>query len=130
MKVISIKQPWASLIVNGYKLYEFRTWKTKYRGKVLIHASKQIDKKEVERFKDLNLEYPTGCIIGEFYLDDCIKVNNDFAKELFSKDNEVYKNVLHYEGYAWKLEKVKKYNELIQINGKLGLWEIDDTLIN
>ena len=39
MKVLSIKEPYASLIVNGYKEYEFRSWKTKYRGKILIHAS-------------------------------------------------------------------------------------------
>ena len=29
MKVLTIKQPWASLIVDGYKKYEFRSWKTK-----------------------------------------------------------------------------------------------------
>ena len=33
MKVITIKQPWATLIAKGYKQYEFRTWKTKYRDK-------------------------------------------------------------------------------------------------
>ena len=40
MKAISIRQPWAWLIVNGYKDIENRTWDTKYRGMVLIHASK------------------------------------------------------------------------------------------
>lgn len=39
MKAISIRQPWAWLIVNGYKDIENRTWRTKYRGPVLIHAS-------------------------------------------------------------------------------------------
>ena len=38
MKVLTIKQPYASMIVNNYKKYEFRSWKTKYRGKLLIHA--------------------------------------------------------------------------------------------
>ena len=42
MKVITIKQPFASLIANGIKEYEFRTWKTKYRGKLLIQASKGV----------------------------------------------------------------------------------------
>ncbi len=32
MKGLTIKEPWASLIVNGYKKYEFRSWKTNYRG--------------------------------------------------------------------------------------------------
>lgn len=40
MKALSIKQPWAWLIVNGYKDIENRSWDTKYRGLVLIHAAK------------------------------------------------------------------------------------------
>ncbi len=39
MKAISIRQPWAWLIVNGYKVIENRSWNTKFRGPVLIHAS-------------------------------------------------------------------------------------------
>ncbi|WES88803.1 ASCH domain-containing protein [Dickeya fangzhongdai] len=39
MKALSIRQPWAWLIVNGYKDIENRTWHTKYRGQVLIHAA-------------------------------------------------------------------------------------------
>jgi len=41
MKCITIKQPWASLICEGIKNVENRTWKTKVRGRVLIHASSQ-----------------------------------------------------------------------------------------
>lgn len=41
MKVLTIRQPWASLIMNGYKRFEFRSWKTKYREDILIHAGKQ-----------------------------------------------------------------------------------------
>lgn len=39
MKAISIRQPWAWLIAHGYKDIENRTWNTKFRGPVLIHAS-------------------------------------------------------------------------------------------
>ena len=44
MKALSIRQPWAWLIVNGYKPVENRTWNTKVRGLILIHASKGFDK--------------------------------------------------------------------------------------
>lgn len=40
MKALSIRQPWAWLIVNGYKDVENRTWSTNVRGSVLIHAAK------------------------------------------------------------------------------------------
>lgn len=42
MKVITIKQPFASLIVENIKKYEFRTWKTNYRGKILIMLEKPL----------------------------------------------------------------------------------------
>ena len=56
MKVLTIKQPWATLIAEGLKQYEFRTRNTKYRGDILIHAGKSIDKKAIERFKDYPIE--------------------------------------------------------------------------
>ena len=43
MKAISIRQPWAWLIVNGYKDVENRTWYTSHRGPLLICASKALD---------------------------------------------------------------------------------------
>ena len=57
MKVLTLKQPWASLVANGYKVYEFRTWKTKYRGEILIHAGCGVDKEWLEKVKDYAMDY-------------------------------------------------------------------------
>ncbi len=46
MKVLSIRQPWAWLIIHGGKDIENRTWHTKYRGRFLVHASKGMTGKE------------------------------------------------------------------------------------
>ena len=43
MKVLSVRQPWAGLIVAGIKTVENRTWRTKYRGQLWIHATKTYD---------------------------------------------------------------------------------------
>lgn len=43
MKILSIMQPWAFLIVSGYKSIENRTWAPAYRGRLLIHAGKHED---------------------------------------------------------------------------------------
>ena len=51
MKVLTLKQPWATLIMQGDKKYEFRSWKTKHRGDLLIHAGKGIDNEAVKRLK-------------------------------------------------------------------------------
>ena len=85
MKAITIKQPWATLIAEGYKEYEFRTWKTRYRGDILIHAGKGIDKKAMKRFKHLGLEYPVGKIIAKATITDCIYVDEEFAKKCIKK---------------------------------------------
>lgn len=123
MKVISIKQPWASLIINGYKKYEFRTWKTKYRGEILIHASKSYDKKLIEYFNEYNLEYPIGCIIGKVNLNDCIPVTEKFEKVLIKTNEKVYGLSHGRDGYAFELTKIKKFDKPIEINGKLGIWD-------
>lgn len=126
MKIITIKEPFATLIAEGYKEYEFRTWKTKYRGEVLIHAGKGIDKKAMERFKHLNLNYSSGKIIAKAVLTDCIKIDDSARKMLKNIDkNLVYSSVIEdtdWNGYGFKLENIEKIDP-IEINGKLGLWD-------
>lgn len=122
MKCLTIKQPWASLIVNGYKRYEFRSWKTKYRGKILIHAGMSLEKEYASKIEEYNLEYINGAIIGEAEIVDCILVDKDFDNYLKSESNIVYGND-HVGLYAWKLDNIKKYEKPIYIKGKLSLWE-------
>lgn len=125
MKVITIKQPWATLIAEGLKEYEFRTWKTKYRGEILIHAGKGIDKKAMKKFEHLNLEYPSGCIIAKAEITDCIKIIDEERKMLEDKNSLVYEYVIkhiEWNGYGFRLENVKKVKP-IYINGRLSLWD-------
>ena len=126
MKVLTIKQPWTQLIVDGYKEYEFRSWQTKYRGKILSHAGLNLEKEVVDRFKDYNLQYTLGAIIGEAELVDCILVDDKFNEELRQINPVVYGKSNHVEKYAWKLEKIVKYKKPIPCKGKLGLWNLDD----
>ena len=125
MKVLTIRQPWASLIINGYKKYEFRSWKTNYSGKLLIHAALGTDKKLISRFDGYNLDYTNGAIIGECDLVDCIFVDKEFSDELRMIDSNVYANSNYTEKYAWKLENIIKYDEPIYCKGQLGLWNYD-----
>ena len=126
MKALTIKEPWATLIVEGYKKYEFRTWKTNYRGKILIHAGKSIEKDQLKKFEPYHLNYANGEIIGEAYITECIKVDESFNKELIKENELVYGNTGHIANYAWKLENIKKYKEKIPCNGKLGLWNYNN----
>ena len=38
MKALTLHQPWASLVAVGVKTIETRSWSTKYRGRLAIHA--------------------------------------------------------------------------------------------
>ena len=53
MRVLTIKQPWATLIMQGNKRFEFRSWQTKYRGDLLIHAGKGIDNEAIKDYQNI-----------------------------------------------------------------------------
>ena len=127
MKTLTINQPFATLIVEGLKEYEFRTWKTNYRGEILIHAGKAVDKKAMKKYEYLGLEYPKGCIIGKATITDCIKIDDNARKILKEKNSIIYSNIIDnkdWNGYGFKLENVEKL-ENIEVCGKLSFWEFD-----
>lgn len=78
MKALSIQQPWAWLIVNGYKDIENRDWETRGRGRVYIHAGKKIDKDAIwwikQEFPHIPLPetFDAGGIVGEARIVDCV----------------------------------------------------------
>lgn len=125
MKALTVKEPWASLIINGYKEYEFRSWKTNYRGRILIHAGLTLEKDVSKKFKDYNLNYGKGEIIGEATLTDCILVTDKLEDDLYKLNPLVYAKSKHSRVYAWRLEDIKVYNRRIPSKGRLGLWNYD-----
>ena len=124
MKVLTIKQPWATLIMQGYKKYEFRSWKTKYRGDLLIHAGKAYDKEAMKRLaKYLPKSIPTGKILGKVTLVDCVKISLEFKRILQEENKDIYTKSSFEEKYGWKLENVEVFEEPIEAKGHLSLWE-------
>lgn len=124
MKVITLKQPWASLVAYGIKKYEFRTWKTNYRGKLLVHAGAGIDKDEMKKYVDLGIDFPKSKIIAIVDLVDCCLLDDELNKKIILENNIAYGNKIR-TGYAWKLDNVKMINIDEKINGQLGLWNYD-----
>jgi hypothetical protein len=86
MKIISIRQPWASLIVSSLKDVENRTWPTRYRGPGLIHASQRADNLNSEEI-ELRFgvrppaELPLGGVAGITEIVDCVK---DYPSEWYA----------------------------------------------
>lgn len=125
MKVLTIKQPWETLIINGYKRYEFRSWYTKYRGELLIHAGKSVDKEAMKRLeKYLDNDIPIGKIIGKVIITDCIKLDEKLKEKLLLENCDIYKNS-KIGSFSWKIEDVQKFEDEIEVKGMLGLWNYD-----
>ena len=126
MKVLTIKQPWATLIMQGDKRFEFRSWQTKYRGELLIHAGKSVDKEAMKRLaKYLPDDIPLGKILGKVTLVDCIKMSPEF-KELLKKENsDIYTKSSFAENFGWQVENVEVFEEPIEAKGQLSLWEYE-----
>ena len=126
MKVLTIKQPWATLIMQGNKRFEFRSWQTKYRGELLIHAGKGIDKEAVKRLANyLPQELPQGKILGKVTLVDCRKMTPELKEELLKENSDIYTKSSFQENYGWQLEDVNVFNEPIDAKGHLSLWVYD-----
>jgi hypothetical protein len=73
---LSLKQPWAALLIHGLKSIEVRRWPTARRGRVLIHAARIPDPREEGwRLVPAHLQHDAklvGGIIGAADLTDCL----------------------------------------------------------
>lgn len=126
MKVLTIKQPWATLIMQGDKRFEFRSWQTKYRGDLLIHAGKGIDKEAMKRLaKYLPEKLALGKILGKVKLVDCIKMSPEFKELLLKENSDIYTKSSFQENYGWQVSDVEEFENPIEVKGHLSLWEYD-----
>lgn len=114
-RALSIKQPWAWLIVNAYKDVENCSWRTKHRGSLLIHAGldkSQFNDDEAEYIKakygvDIPTELELGGIVG---LVDLVGCSEAHASPWFVKGN-----------FAWELASPRRL-AFKPCTGALGLF--------
>lgn len=129
-KVLSLTEPYATLIKDGKKLIETRSWKTSYRGLLYIHASstkipKKYNKKEVMELVE-NSELNFGKIICSCELVDCIYMTKEFINELKRNNYQEYICGEYTEGrYAWILKNVHILDKPIEVKGHLGVWNYE-----
>ena len=128
MKVLSLKEPFATLIKNKKKLVETRSWNTNYRGELYIHASVTKIDKETRNRKELfdllgNESLGFGRIICKCRLVDCIYMTKEYVEDMKINRFEEYLCGEYKEGrYAWILEDIEPLEEPIKAKGQLGIW--------
>ena len=128
-RVLSVKNPWAYLIIHYGKDVENRRQAVKYRGRILIHASKTSDMYAYERrwsgdealkktFDSLieniyEVEKTNGHIIGSVELHDCVKGSQSVWAENLPEP---------YSQYHWLLREPHPFATPLPVRGMLGLW--------
>jgi hypothetical protein len=127
-RVLSVKNPWAYLIIHHDKDVENRKAQTKYRGRILIHASKTSDMYAYQlKWKDsaiqkifdslldniYDVERTNGHILGSVELYDCIKDSPNLWAEKLPEP---------YSQHHWLLRDPHPFDVPLPARGMLGLW--------
>ena len=115
MKCLSIKQPWAALILNGRKTLELRSWTTKHRGPLAIHAGKKVDIYGPWNPFANNAVLPTGQVLGRVNLVD--------VRPMTEADADAACHAYRPGLFAWVLEE-PQHVEPVAMNGRLGLFDV------
>jgi len=145
MKTLTVKQPWASLICSGIKDIENRTWKTSFRGRILIQASAKpsmlhpissiLSKEQIDSIDKNSSEFNAmifSSIIGSVEIIDC-RIN---YPSIWAEKSRWYgQNISASHGckhsdfpddnpiYNWVLTNPIMFAEPIPCKGKLSLWD-------
>ncbi len=128
MKVLSIKEPYATLIKEKKKQIETRSWKTDYRGELYIHASSTKIPREFKENKEFmkfvkNNSMNFGKIICKCQLVDCIYMTKEYIEDIKKNHYQEYICGDYKEGrYAWILEDIVSLKEPIKAKGQLNIW--------
>lgn len=147
MKALTIRDPWAQLLVCGVKRYETRSRATRYRGPVAIHAGKAIETAFLREIRDepdhpfraaleaaeaegmsmVPRDWPRGCVIATANLVGCYPMEVDAffrASVNGARVSDIEETCGHFEEgrWAWEFADIKRIDP-VPVRGALGLWE-------
>ena len=111
LPTLSIRQPWAWLIVQGHKDIENRTWRTSVRGRLLIHAGKRVCPDGLARVRALGLSLPATLprgIVGSVLLEEVTKTS--LSPWTISGH------------WHWALSHAQTFTPPLPVPGKLGIF--------
>lgn len=132
MYVLSLLQPWASLIVMGVKTIETRRWQTAHRGALLIHAGQRkagsmvaLEPPIARHISDFNA-LPFGAIIGQVQLVDIIPTIDMHLSKTEIAQQSLELHAFGDEGigrFAWLMEDAVRFKNPVPTRGHLHLWQ-------
>lgn len=131
MKIVTVLQPWATLLALGIKQYETRSWKTNHRGLIAIHAAKKRNRhldaltREMLLCDVLPANYtpdnlPRGKVVGVAHLTKVEK-----AEDVIVTEKERMLGDWEPGRYVWQMQHAHLFDKPIPARGKQGLWNWD-----
>jgi len=144
--VLSLWQPWASLVVLKEKLIETRSWATSYRGLLAIHSTLRFTNEQQQLcnrspFKEALEKHgftpdnlPFGCVIGFCKLRDIMEIAHGYMAGIDHTTNETFIQGIpkgnerafgdyRVGRYAWIMDDIRKLETPIKAIGRQGLWK-------
>lgn len=138
MKCLTICQPYARLIVIGQKRVENRTWPTRYRGPLLIHAGVNrawMDESEAQAAQRFGEPLVFGAVVGRAELVGCVDIT--YVRQLMVDQALCQSSRWHWlpehehanGPWCWVLENVERFAVPVPMKGRQGLFDVDDALM-
>jgi hypothetical protein len=124
MKALSIRQPWADLIIEGKKTLELRSWRTHYRGPLAIHASQTVDDAACRAHGVDPRSLSTGVIIGVIDLVDIIAL--DETSYLERQAEHLGDAPFEPPLFGWALANPQPLAHPVPLPGRMGLFNIPE----
>jgi len=129
---ISVRQPFASAIALGVKTIDIRSWRTHYRGSILIHASQKYDYvgekalgPQLMKYLGRNTSFPRGGVIAEATLLMMIVYQ---TQEQFSGHKLRHRNPVGWwkqDGtFGWVLKDITPL-KFVKYKGQQKLFHVD-----
>ena len=121
---VSIRQPWAELILQGRKTIELRTWDTDHRGLLWLHTGKAADHGLDQSFGVS--DPPRGAFVGRVTLVEISPIDPQRWERWRGQhlDSGRYQPGL----LAWHLSSAERLRQPVPAPGKLRLFEVDEVL--
>ncbi|MBR0945251.1 MULTISPECIES: ASCH domain-containing protein [Bradyrhizobium] len=117
---LSVRQPWADLIVSGQKSLEIREWADSYRGLLWIHASGTVDEAAAKHFRLGPLF--AGGLIGQVELVDIMPLNP--ARWETWRSRHKVPGPMSFGAVAFVLENPRRLKQPIPFKGRLKLFPV------
>lgn len=134
-RAITVRQPWATLLACGVKGFETRSWPTRWRGPLAIHASARLDPNDrvwcledpgigalIARcgYRDVT-ELPLGAVLSVGRLVDCLPTEDVLVLTWTERALGDWRR----GRWAWRFAQVERLPAPVPTRGSLGLWPVE-----